>query len=214
MEAKVVLKEMPPKKRILYIWDYYKVWIIVGFFVITSLISSIYRYATAKDCLLQLIMVNGAASISESIFAEDYLVARGLSTEDYELKCSSVELHMKPETYPEDYNSTQAMLARLTSGEIDILSAPSDILEPYLAEGYLMSFKDVFTDSELSKYDEYLVYTLDPLTNEMYPCAFDFTDNAWIDAHGYFRDSCQFGIVYNSSNVEQAKDLFLYILNY
>ena len=214
MEAKVNLKELPTKKRISYIWDYYKLWIIGGLFALYTLISGIYQYATAKECLLQLIMVNAKISINETIFAEDYLVAAGFDLEEYELNASSIELKMTPESYQQDYYTMQSMIARLTSGDIDIFAASASIFAPYAAEGYLMNLKEIFTESELSEYEAYIVYTTDSKTNETYPCAFDFSQNKWIKQHGYYSDSCQFGILYNSSNIEQAKDFLLYILNY
>ena len=214
MEAKVKLRELPPKKRITYIWDYYKLWIIGGIFVISTLVSSIHQYITAKDCLLQLIMVNADIPITETVFAEDYLTAREYDLNEYELIASSAKLKMTKESVAEDYQVTQATIARLTSGDIDIFSAPADILKPYLEEGYMLSLEDIFTDDELSKYEDYLVYTSDPATKQDYPCAFDFSENEWIKSHGYYNGSCQFGILYNCSNVEQAKDFMLYILNY
>jgi hypothetical protein len=159
-------------------------------------------------------MVNGEISIFEPIFAEDYLIAREYDTDKYELVASSADIKMTPESYAQDYQVMQATVARLTSGKIDVFSASADILKPYLDEGYLMNLEDVFTETELSQYEDYIVYVTDPSTNKEYPAALDFTGNEWIKAHGYYDGSCQFGILYNSANVEQAKDFFLYIMNY
>lgn len=214
MEAKVNLKELPPKKRFLYIWDYYKLWIIGGIFAICSIISAIYQYATAKDTLLQLILVNSSLSYEESIFAEDYLTEHGYSTDEYELIASSVEFKMTETSYQEDYYTLQALVARMTSGDIDIFSAPSDLFAPYATEGYLMDLSTVFSEEELLTYGALLVYTTDEITQKTYPCAFDFTDNAWMKTHGYYTGSCHMGILYNSANVEQVKQFLTYILTY
>ena len=212
-KAKVNLKELPPKKRLEYIWDYYKVWIIIGFILLSSLIGSIQRYVTAKDCLVKFIMVNGAVPISEPIVAKDYLIARGYDTKEYELIASSVEIKMTEESTQEDYYNMQSLIVRITSGDIDIFSAPADIFKPYLEEGYLMNLEEIFSKNELAQFDN-IVYTTDPETNLTYPCAFDFSENSWIKEHGYYDGSCQFGILYNCKNLEQAKDFLLYMLNY
>ena len=214
MEAKVELKELPPKKRIAYIWEYYKVWILIGLFAIYSIITSIYQYATAKETLLQMIMVNGSISIDEIIFAEDYLNEAGYPTDDYEIRASTAKLGLSELTYAEDYNMLQSLIARITSGDIDIFSAPAEVFKPYGTEGYFMDLTTIFTEDELAKYESYLVYTTDEITNKTYPCAFDLTENKWIKAHNYYTESCHFGILYASSNVEQAKQFFTYILNY
>lgn len=113
-----------------------------------------------------------------------------------------------------DYYTLQSLIARLTSGDIDVFSAPSDIFEPYSLEGYFMDIRDIFTEEELHKYEKYLVYTTDLETNTTYPCAFDFTNHPWITRHNYYSGSCQFGILYNCSNIEQAKSFLSFILNY
>ena len=213
MKANINLKELPPKKRIGYIWDYYKFWIIGGIFLLSTLFSSVYRHFTAKDCLLKLIMVNGVVSTAEPIVAEDYLTARGYDTNDYEIIASSVEIKMTEESYQDDYYNTQSLIVRITSGDIDIVSAPADIFKPYQEEGYLMNLEEIFTKDELAQYDN-IVYTTDLDTNITYPCAFDFSENAWMKEHRYYNGSCQFGILYNCQNTEQAKDFLLYILNY
>lgn len=214
MEAKVELKELPPKKRIQYIWDYYKWWILGGLFAIYMLTSSIYQYATAKEQLLQLILVNGSVSYTEVMFAEDYLEAEGYPSDKYELIASTVEFKMTETSYQQDYYTLQSLIARLTSGDIDVFAAPADIFATYGTEGYLLDLRDIFTKEELTSYEKYLVYTTDPVTATTYPCAFDFTNHPWITKHNYYSDSCQFGILYNCSNVEQAKRFLSFILNY
>ncbi len=214
MESKVNLSEMPIKKRIRYIWDYYKLWIIIGIFCLSTLISSIQQHLTAKEQLLTFIMINSSIPVSETIFAEDYLVAKEYDTTKYELVASSVKLNMTEESYQQDYYTLQSTIVRLTSGDIDIFSAPADIFEPYMEEGYLINLEDIFTEAELSQYQKYIVYTTDPNTNKTYPCAFNFSENKWIEKHGYYTGSCHIGILYNSSNPEQAKDFLLYALNF
>lgn len=214
MEAKVELKELPPKKRVAYIWEYYKVWILIGLFAIYSIISGIYQYATAKEPLFQMIMLNGSISLDERIFAEDYLTDAGYSIDDYEIKVSTMTMHFNEFSYADDYNTMQSFVARITSGDIDLISAPKDLFDPYGKEGYLMDLTKVFSEDELLKYKPYLVYTTDDLTNTTYPCAFDFSQNEWVKKHAYYTDSCHYGIIYDCSNIEQVKQFLTYILNY
>lgn len=214
MEAKVELKALPPKKRIAYIWEYYKVWILIGLFAIYSIISGIYQYVTAKEPLFQTIMLNGSMPIDEYIFAEDYLVDSGYSTDDYEIKVSTMTMHFNEFSYADDYNTMQSFVARITSGDIDLISAPKDLFEPYGKEGYLMDLSTVFSEDELLKYKNYLVYTTDETTNTTYPYAFDFSQSKWVKKHNYYTDSCLYGIVYCSTNAEQVKQFLTYILNY
>ena len=58
MEKKVVLKDMEPKDRVSYIWEYYKWYIIVITFAVIFGIYLIFSYATRKEEVAHVLMVN------------------------------------------------------------------------------------------------------------------------------------------------------------
>ena len=127
MEAKPNFKNMTYKKKLEYIWDYYKFVILGSIFIIYLLGSIIYNNITEKDCLLKLIMVNGSMPYNGAIFANDFLLEEGFNPETQEIVVSSLGLSLTEKTYQQDYYTMQSLIARLTSGDIDIMSAPSDI---------------------------------------------------------------------------------------
>lgn len=214
MEARPNFKEMTNKKKLEYIWDYYKFFIIGSIFIIYVLSSTIYNHLTEKECLLKIIMVNGSLPYDGAIFADDFLLGQGFNPETQEIVVSSLGISFTEKTYQQDYYTMQSLIARLTSGDIDIMSAPSDIFKDFAYEGYFTDLRIIFSEEELSSLKNYLVYTTNPDTNESYPCGFDLTDNTWIKKYGYYQDNCQFGILYNVSHLETAKNFLLYILNY
>lgn len=212
MEAKPKFKEMNTKKKIEYIWDYYKVIILCSIFAIYAIGSAIYNHVTEKECLLKLIMINGNIPYDGAIFADDFLQEQDLKPDTQEIVVSSIGLGLTNETYQEDFNTTQALIVRLTSGNIDIMSAPSDIYKDYAKEGYYSNLNDIFTPDELARYEDLLVFTTDSVTNETYPCGFDLSNSRWIDKYGYYSGDCQFGIIYNCTHTELAKEFLLFIL--
>ena len=214
MEARPNFKEMTTKKKIEYIWDYYKVGILCSIFAIYVISSAIYDHITEKECLLKLIMINGNIPYDGAIFADDFLQEQELDPNTQEVVVSSVGLGLTKETYQQDYYAIQALIVRLTSGNIDIMSAPSDIYKDYAKEGYYAKLTDIFTPEELANYNDLLIYTTDEITNETYPCGFDLSDNPWIQKYGYYSTDCQFGIIYNAPHQELAKEFLLFLLNY
>lgn len=86
------------------------------------------------------------------------------------------------------------------------MSAPSNIFTDSASEGYFSDLKDIFTEEELSLYEEFLVFTTDPETNVTYPCAFDLSNNSWIKEYNYYDGNCYFGILYNCPNLGITKD--------
>lgn len=214
MEARPNFKEMNTKKKIEYIWDYYKIIILCSIFAIYAIGSAIYDHVTEKECLLKLIMINGNIPYDGAIFADDFLQEQTLDPDTQEIVISSVGLGLTEKTYQEDYHTTQALIVRLTSGNIDIMSAPADVYKDYAREGYYSNLNTIFTEKELAEYKEFLVFTTDSITNETYPCGFDLSGSAWINKYGYYSRDCQFGIIYNSTHTELAKEFLLFILNY
>lgn len=214
MEAKPNFKEMTNKKKLEYIWDYYKFVILGSIFIICTLISAIYNHLTEKECLLKMIMVNGSIPYDGAIFADDFLIAQNFNPETQEIVVSSVGLSLTEKTYQQDYYTVQALIARLTSGSIDLLSAPSNIYSDYAKEGYFVDLNTIFSKEELSKYKDLLIYTMQEDTKESYPCGFDLTNNTWIKKYGYYTTDCNFGILYNAPNPEITKNFLLFILNY
>lgn len=211
MENKPLFKNMNLKQKIEYIWDYYKIPIFCAIFLFYAIGSTIYNYITEKDCLLKIIMVNGSIPYDGAIFADDFLLAQNLDPDTQEIVVSSVGLTLTEKTYQQDYYTIQALLARLTSGDIDIMSAPADIFKDYAHEGYFMDLNEIFNKDELHSYEELLVFTTDPKTNKTYPCAFDLSNSVWIDKYGYYTVDCYFGILYNSTHTEFAKEFLMYI---
>ena len=214
MESRPNFKEMTTKKKIEYIWDYYKVIILCSIFAIYAIGSAIYNHVTEKECMLKLIMINGNIPYDGAIFADDFLQEQELNPETQEIVVSSIGLGLTNETYQEDYNTTQALIVRLTSGNIDIMSAPSEIYKDYAKEGYYHNLNDIFTPDELARYEDLLVFTTDSVTNETYPCGFDLSNSTWIDKYGYYSGDCQFGIIYNCTHIELAREFLLFVLNY
>ena len=214
MEAPVNFKAMPFKKKIGYIWDYYKYPILGILFAIITIISTIYSQLTAKECLLKLIMVNGTVPIETAIFAEDFLESEGYDSNTQEVTATTIRLGLTEETYEQDYEAIQALFVRLTSETVDIMSASDEIFDQYASEGFFINLNDLFTKEELNLYQDLIVYTTHYETGELYPCGFDLSDNTWIKEHIRYNTNCQFGILFNAPNMERTKSFFTYLLNY
>jgi hypothetical protein len=82
MEQIKPLREMKPKERIQYIWDYYKVTILVTIVTVLVVGGVLYHYITYRDPALELLMVNVRQS-DDTIPADtfsDFLDANGFDS--------------------------------------------------------------------------------------------------------------------------------------
>ena len=156
MEAPINFKGMPFKKKMGYIWDYYRYPILGVLLAIFAIAFTIYEQTSAKECLLKLLMVNGTASSETTVFAEDFLQSEGYDSNTQEVTTTTIRLGLTEETYEQDYEAIQAFFVRLTSETVDIMSASDEIFSQYAAEGFFINLNDLFTEEELNLYQDLL----------------------------------------------------------
>ena len=218
MEKIPSLKEMPPKERVQYIWDYYKFWIIGVICVIAFVISMIYHYATYKESALDIIMVNSvnpdAVDIADS--TADFFEQEGLSADDDEITLDSSITFSEDTGDSSNYYSNQALTVKFAAGGGDVLFGPDFVLDNYASGGAMMPLTDILTDEQLEQYADLLVYTTDEDTGEKYAYGIKLTDNQWLlDNHYYYEGETPIMVVgYNAHSPEVAKDFFRYILTF
>lgn len=215
MKRKPDFSSMSKKQIIEYVWDYYKIPIIIFIFIICSLISSLYKNITAKKSILELIMVNSTSSYDGAMGSDDFIVQQGLDPKKYEIHAtSSFRMSLSEENYAEDYYVIQTLIARLTEGDVDVFGGTPEVFKEFAMEGYFADLRDYYTEEELAAYESLLVYTIHPDTQETYPCGFNLGDSAWNERYYYFDGDCQFGILFNADNADTSKNFLTYAITY
>jgi len=99
-------------------------------------------------------------------------------------------------------------------GELDIFASPHQIYDNYASSGYVTDLRTIFSEEELTIYEDLLIYTTLLETGENFPSAFNLEGNQWLKEKGYYTDGCYMGITINSDDPELAKEFILYLLNY
>ena len=218
MEKIPSIKEMPPKARAQYIWDYYKLPIIGGICVIAFVISMIYHYATYKESALDIIMVNSVNPESADIVTatSDFFEAEGFSADKEEITLDTSITFAEDMGDSNNYYSNQALTVKFAAGGGDVLFGPEFALSNYAASGAMMPLTDILTKDQLAQYADLLVYTTDEDTNEEYAYGIKLTDNQWLlDNHYYYEGETPVMTVgYHAHAPETAKDFFRYVLTF
>lgn len=215
MEKKVVLKEMEPKKRREYIWEYNKWYIIVGTFFAIFGTYLIVHYTTKKDIVANVIMVNTnveAADNTGNELFDSFLEKNGYDTKHNEIVLND-GFYVNPNGVgQENYYSYQSVLTVLEAGGADVYFSDDGVYGLIQDIGLLKDLNEVLPKDVLDKYQDELLYTTDQETGETYPSAIQLSDNQWLKENQMYLDECVVGAAYGAADEKLQQKLMLEIL--
>lgn len=212
MEKKTDFKTLPAKSKMQYIWDYYRWHIIGGICIAAFVISLVVHYATYKDPILEVLMVNCNDSLNgdESSF-DDFLEEYG-----YDKNKSPVSLYSSLKIVEGDslsYQDQQALMLVMAGGQQDVFFANEDVFMGYADQGMFVDLSTYLPKDLLEKYKDSLIYSTNDGTVDAYPCAVELKDNQWVQENEYY-ESCYYGVFLTANESEPVKQFTEYLLNY
>lgn len=213
MEKKTDFKALSTRAKFDYIKDYYK-WHIFGVVAVIALISYlIYHYATYRDPLLNVIMIN----CNDPFTVDDSGYSEFLEAYDYDPKEYPISLNASLQFSDEDpsltYSDSQVLTAMVATGDQDLFFGTGNTFLDYASSGALVDLSTVLPEEVLERYADHIIYSTDDGTVEAYPCAIELTDNEWVQKYNYY-DTCYFGIFYQNQNIEACTQFAEFLLNY
>lgn len=213
MEKKTAFKDLSKKAKVQYIWDYYRWHIIVAICLVAFVISMIVHYATYKESVLDIVMVNTLNPYEESISSTDEFFQQEKFTDKEEISVDTSITFSEDDNYSTNYYSDQKLTLKLSVGGADILFAPEFVFQQYADAGSMMPLTDFLTEAELALYQDAIIYATDSETGETLPCGLKLTDNQWLSDNGYYTGTVYLGIAYATDSKDNAVDFFHYVLN-
>lgn len=152
------LKEMSWKKKIGYVWDYYKMPIAAVVVVLIVIATGVSQYKSSKvDTVLYTAMINTQGDVSEdSDFYQQ--VKQVLQVED-----GTEEIVFDNSFFFDlDYQSQMTMatitkiLAMVSSQDIDIMIAPKEVYDYYLKQEFFADLEEILPE-ELQEEERFLM---------------------------------------------------------
>jgi hypothetical protein len=157
------LKHLSPKKRVQYIFDYYKFPILAVIVVIVLTVSIIQTVVSHKEVAFNAVLLNAggtAVTSNDARFASDFAEAAGINTNAYSVyvDCSNV-LNLQAETQY-DLAVRAKISALFAAKEIDILGADPEAFDDYASNGAFMDLRKVLPDDMLERLEDrgYIYY--------------------------------------------------------
>ena len=203
-------------KKIEYIWDYYKLWIIGIIFLIWFVTFAVRQYTTnLRDYRCFMIFANTYADAGDhSKLWEDYIEYAGidLREETVRFDANSYFDYLKGVTGNSYF---EAFVAFADSGTLDAIVMGRDSLTALGRTGRLLDLNSEACASIREKYGDRFLYTV-PIdteySTEEVPVCIDISDSRLVSEYGIYSEPCAIGIGALSKNVEAVEQFldFLY----
>lgn len=213
MEKKTDFKTLSTKSKVNYIWDYYRWPIIIAIAVIAFAVSIIHHYATYREPLLNVIMINcnDTTSADASGF-DEFLENFGYDPAAQPVSLSS-SLRFSEGEYSTSFNDRQVLTMMIGAGGQDLFFGTGEMFLNFADQGALMDLSTVLPAELLERYRDNLLYSTAGGTVDAYPCAVELTGNEWLTKNNYY-DTCYFGIFYQTKQPEVTAQFAEFLLDY
>lgn len=141
------LKDMPPKKKAEYIWEYYKFHIIGTIAAVILICVFIRDYReNRKPVFLDMAVINSDMAYSEeNLISDDYVKYADIDTSVYNLSIDTGFVISESGMDQMSLANSEKLMAMFAAGSIDLLLGPDDLINEYGAMSAYMNIEDILT---------------------------------------------------------------------
>lgn len=228
------LKSLPGKKKLQYIWDYYKLPLALICILLYVIIYVSYRHFTYKEPVLYTALVNvNAGETLTAQLDQGFLDAAGINASQNRLYLYSGLFLTDDESssYHEyTYASRMKILAAIDGEQLDVVLMDKEAFDAFSQNGYLYRIDELLQEEAPDLYEELQPFIVentfiaednsfemqfdDSVTysavTEEYPMGLELSQAELIRQAG-FEDTVYFGIVANSPRIDTALDYLQYL---
>lgn len=229
-------ESMNNAKRAQYIWDYYKLPIVVVCIILYMIGYSVYRHATHKDTLLYAALVNvNMGSDLETQITDGFMADQKADTAKSQFMLYSgwyLTDDQASEYHEYTYATRMKVLAAIDNEQLDVVFMNREAFDAFAQNGYLCNMEELLQRTDPSLYekirDSVVTNTeilednaqdivLDPSLEYVaetteYPMAVDLSEAGMIKAAG-FEDTVYLGILGNTPREDTAVAYLNYLFS-
>ncbi len=204
--GKELIREMKPGQKAGYVMTYYWGWILLVVIGIIIAIWGVYRYTHPGPKDLVNVELVGAAQPTEEVWDifDQYMVDYDIDQETETVNMTIVE--------STDY-TTQLILARLMTGEVDLLTMDEDTMAVMVSGDGMMELDEVLSPDLLEEYEDRLFYGIDEMTGEAHVYGVLLKDGNPLMQAAYYGEPVWACIAYNADHPEMAVSVLEYLLS-
>ncbi|MBO4337132.1 MAG: hypothetical protein J5842_03575 [Lachnospiraceae bacterium] len=221
-------KDLSTKKKLEYIWDYYKIPIILGIIFIYAIISFVHGRLTAKDTVFRLVMVDSNVT---AFIEESFLDGFAETLPDFDPDKEEMKLDANYDLSESGfgvYTIEQKLLAEYNVGSIDGTIAPKEEITELAESQAFADLKEALPEDlmeMINARDLEILYNKyeDPATGEIHeypfvvnisssPCISSGFKEATGDTYSYYDKDCYYAICPNAENLENSIAFLKFLL--
>lgn len=181
-EERAAMKNGTPKQKLSYFWDYYKWHVIGGCAALIALVSFVCQIVNRKDVAFTAMFINCTERefmADSSVYTASFAEYAGIDETEYSIVYdSSVRLGG-----PDEYASTQKIMAYVAAADLDVMISAPDILNAYAYQGNFYDLRQFLSPEQLARYEDSLFY-IDGETAEALHNARDAGDYDFMPDYG------------------------------
>ncbi len=211
------MKNMKPGDRLWYIWEYYRIPIIivvVSVFLIASIGSAVYnnRFETALSCVILNSSPTGETDTVDEYFNQGFRQYIGLKEDakidvDYSMSPTFDEASMNEFTY--------AQLAKLTamisSRGLDVMIGKPDTIDHFGEMGGFTDLQALLPADFYDKVKDNIYFVTNQETGEKIGCGLIIEGTDFCEKTGLAIDTPILAVMSNSTHTDTALDLIRYV---
>lgn len=233
-EGQTPLRDLHGAKKIQYIWDYYKLPLVILGIILYVIVYILYRHLTYKDTILYtaLVNINAGETLTEQL-TEGFLEVSGIDTSDNKLHLYS-GLYLTDDENNEyheyTYASRMKILASIDGELFDVVLMDREAFDAFSQNGYLCDLDDLLVKENPDFYNDISPFIVNNIyieednsfelifdssipysaVTEEYPMGLDISQARLIRQAG-FGETVYFGIIENSPRKETAVAYLQYL---
>lgn len=211
------LKELPLKKKIEYIWEYYKLWILGIAFLLVFIISIITTIINnpSEDSILYAAFLNTTLTSKEDTSLDENFI-KHLGLEDTD-KYLTLDLSMFIDRESNDLysmNSNQKLVALIAAAEIDVIVSDENNFLSLAQGGGYYNLEEILSTELIEKYSSSFYYTKSEEDGKEHPYGISLHDNSIIKKDGIYPDNMIpiLGIPANNTDPKMAVSFLEFLL--
>ena len=171
-EQQKKLKGQGVKAHLEYFWEYYKIHTLIAVFVLVLISMLIHDIRNNKPYGFYAIMLNSGMSSAQDTLEQGFVPYAQIDTSKYSCfidTSASFDLSIITET---TIATSQKIMANIAGGDLDVLTADSDIFTYYANQQVFADLRDVLSAEQIAQYEDLFVYVdqsyIDYLNSEAY----------------------------------------------
>ena len=143
----VKLKDMPPKKKAEYIWEYYKFHILGTIAAIILIFTFVRDYReNNKPLYLSMVVINSDLAYSdENCILNDFVAYAGIDTGIYNVDIDTGFVISESGMDQMSLANTEKLMAMFAAGNMDLLLGPDNMIDEYGAMSAYKNIEEILT---------------------------------------------------------------------